>query len=270
MANKLIGLFILSVGVLFLLSNTGYIDMNIGQFISTYWPLLIIYIGIKKVFNGLIYFGKKLGDGQWRLDKLFWGLVILAIGIVIQGNKLAFFSISWGQFWNWAWPVLIIYIGLSILLNRGSDLVVVDLSNDYDDDRERAEKRERKNSSNVKQKQLIGDIRLGKTPWYIEDLHTWVGIGDMSVDLTTAMLKEGENTIDLTGIIGDIKILVPENLPIKVNVDVKLGEVKVFNNRQSGTNRYVTYESENFEIAEKKVAIYIKLSIGDVKVKRVD
>ena len=271
MANKIIGLIVLCIGLIFLLTNVGAISMNIGTVISTYWPLIIIYFGLRQVLRGLIYFTRKLRDGKWRINKLFWGLFVLAIGTVVQGNNLDYFQISWGQFWSWTWPILIIYVGLSMLLNRGGDLIVVDLSGKYDeDDYSVSKKKKRKFSANVKQKHLIGDVRLGNTPWQIEDLQAWVGIGDISLDLSTAMLKEGVNTIDLSGGIGDVKILVPEQLPVKVNVDVKLGEVKVFDNKQSGTSRRVSYESENYATADKKVEIYIQLSIGDVKVKRVD
>lgn len=275
MGNKLFGLIILGIGILFLLTNIGIIHMNVGTFISTYWPLIIIYFGLKRTMGGLIYFTRKLSDGKWRINKLFWGLFILAIGIMLQGNKLNYFDVSWGQFWNWTWPILIIYFGLSLLFNRGSDLIVVDLSGKYRDDHSDQSDYEdvfqrRKSTSNIKKKQLIGDIRFGKSPWQIEDLQAWVGIGDISLDLSTAMLKEGVNTIDLSGGIGDVKILVPDGLPIKVNVNVKLGDVKVFDNRQSGSSRFVSYESENYATANTKVDIFIQLSIGDVKIKRVD
>jgi lia operon protein LiaF len=269
MAKKIIGLLIFTLGLLFLLSNLGLVEMNIGTFISSFWPLIIIYLGLRQVFRGVIYFGRKLRDGKWRFNKVFWGMFLLAIGIVLQGNKLDYFSISSGQFWSWTWPVLIIYFGLSIIFNRGSDLIVVDLSSKYDEEVDPVSTKKRNHFSNSN-KTLIGDIHLGKSPWQIADLQTWVGIGDISVDLSTAMLKEGENRIEFSGMIGDVKILVPDSLPVKINVEVKLGDVKIFDNKQSGTSRFVSYESENFALADKKVSIFIKLSIGDVKVKRVD
>jgi lia operon protein LiaF len=272
MTNKFLGIVILSIGLLFLLTNIGVLEMNIGTFISMYWPLIIIYFGLKQVFRGLIYFLKKLSDGKWRFNKLFWGTIILAIGCVLQGNKLGYFYISMAEFWSWTWPLLIIYFGLSIVFNRNSGLIVVDLSEKFDDEfnKGNVKKKIKKISLSTKQKHLIGDIRLGKSPWQIEDLNTWVGVGDISLDLSTAMLKEGVNTIDLSGGIGDVKILVPENLPIKVNADVKLGEVKIFDNKQSGISRFVSYESDNYALAEKKVEIYVQLSIGDIRIKRVD
>lgn len=272
MAKKIIGLLILIVGIIFLLTNIGILQMNIGTFIFTFWPVILIYLGLRQMLWGLIYFTRKLRDGKWQFDKLFWGMFLLASGIVLQGNKLEYFNISLGQFWSWTWPILIIYFGITLIFNHSSNLIVVDLSGkkNKDVDIDYFESKKRKANSKLKSKQLIGDIRFGKTPWLIEDLQTWVGIGDISVDLSTAMLTEGENSIDLSGVIGNIKVFVPDTLPVKINVDVKLGDIRIFDNKQSGASRFVSYESDNYALANKKVAIFIQLSVGDVRVKRVD
>lgn len=269
MTNKLFGIIILLIGVSFLLVNVGYVDFEIGALIATYWPLIIIYIGLKETFKGLVHFSKKLARGKWRMNKLFWGLFYLSLGVVLQGNNLQYFNISLGQYWSWIWPTFIIYFGLTILFNRNSNLIVVDLSGvSGKNDLSNADVKKRKKASSYKQKkQFIGDINIGSSPWLIEDFDTWVGIGDITIDLTTAILKEGENTIDISGWIGDVKVIVPHDVPTEVNVDVKLGDVNIFNNKQSGTNRTVSYRSEDYDFSDKKVSVSIKLSIGDIKVR---
>lgn len=260
------GFIILVIGVSFLLVNIGYLDMNIAQVITTYWPVIVIYYGLKHTLRGLVYFTKMLGNGRWRVSKLFWGILTLAIGLILQGNKLGYFEISLGQFWSWLWPVLIIYFGLSLLFNRNSDLVVIDMSKEEGE--VDVHKKNQKTAHRSKRKQLIGDIKMGSTPWLIDDLDMWVGVGDISIDLTTAILKEGVNHLDLSGWVGDIKVIVPNHVASEVNVEVKLGDVNIFNNRQSGTNRKVSYRSEDYEFADKKLRISISMSIGDIRVKR--
>lgn len=266
MSNKTFGFIILVIGVSFFLVNIGYLDMNVAQVITTYWPVIVIYYGLKHTFRGFVYFTKMLGNGRWRVSKLFWGLLTLAIGIVLQGNKLDYFQITASQFWSWLWPVLIIYFGLTLLFNRKSNLVVIDMSKEENE--VALSKKKKKRTHGSKQKQLIGDINIGSTPWLLDDLDMWVGVGDISIDLTTAILKEGINNIDLSGWVGDIKVIVPNDVATEVNVDVKLGDVNIFNNRQSGTNRKVSYRSEDYEYAEKKILVSISMSIGDIKVKR--
>ena len=53
--KKSIGLSILLIttGVVFLLDNLGFIDISIREIITTYWPLILIFIGGEKLFRDL-------------------------------------------------------------------------------------------------------------------------------------------------------------------------------------------------------------------------
>ena len=43
------GFLILLIGVLFLIKNLGWSDINIWEFIGKFWPVILIYIGIKNI-----------------------------------------------------------------------------------------------------------------------------------------------------------------------------------------------------------------------------
>jgi len=43
------GVLILIIGFLFLMRNFGW-DINLWHFIGKYWPLILIYIGVKNIF----------------------------------------------------------------------------------------------------------------------------------------------------------------------------------------------------------------------------
>ena len=53
--KKSIGLSILLMvtGVLFLLDNLGYINISISHLITTYWPIILIWIGAEKLYRDL-------------------------------------------------------------------------------------------------------------------------------------------------------------------------------------------------------------------------
>jgi lia operon protein LiaF len=53
--KKSIGLSILLIisGVVFLLDNLNYIDISVREIISTYWPLVLIFIGGEKLLRDL-------------------------------------------------------------------------------------------------------------------------------------------------------------------------------------------------------------------------
>ena len=49
------GLIILMLGMLFLLKNFG-LEINVWHLLGKYWPLILIYIGVKNIF---LYINKK-------------------------------------------------------------------------------------------------------------------------------------------------------------------------------------------------------------------
>lgn len=252
-----IGLLLLLFGILFLLSNTGMIEMNLSTLPSTYWPLLIIVWGLKEALTGLLKLMSGLRRGRWRHKHLFWGTALLATGILLQGNKLEYFSVGFSDVWSWVWPILIIYIGLNIILNKRHTMSIRSDFKDIDFDRSEGKKRN----------QLFGDVNLGNEPWQLEDMHIWMGAGDTDVDLTKAILPEGETILDVSGWVGDITILVPQAMDIKANVDLRLGEVTLFSHQQSGSGRFLSYKSEDYETAKKKVYLRVSLAIGEITVK---
>ena len=43
------GLLLLGIGILFLMDNFDWIDFDLWRFIVKFWPLILIYIGLKNI-----------------------------------------------------------------------------------------------------------------------------------------------------------------------------------------------------------------------------
>jgi lia operon protein LiaF len=266
MGKTIFGIIFIALGTLFLLTNTGVIEMDLSTIIATYWPILIIFWGASTFVKALLrsFSRRNRNSNSWASTSLIWGLVLMAIGIIIQGNNLAYFEIGWSHIWNWVWPLLIIYIGLKILFKRNLFTVSIDT----EDPKSRANESKRIHSS--KRKQLIGEINLGGSPWQLEDLFLWCGVGATKVDFTTAILTEGETVVDISGWVGDITVLVPQDMDINATIDVRVGEGTLFGHNQGGSARFLSYKSEDYELARKKVLLLVSLGVGEVTVKRVN
>ncbi|MEO8365353.1 MAG: DUF5668 domain-containing protein [Pseudoxanthomonas sp.] len=50
-ANLFPALILIAVGALFLLKNLGLTNLNLGALISTWWPAILILIGISMLFK---------------------------------------------------------------------------------------------------------------------------------------------------------------------------------------------------------------------------
>lgn len=263
MSKYIFGLLIIFFGVYFLLQNIGY-DIGLNEIIDDYWPVIIVVIGLKMLFNGLVNFSSGYRKNLWITGALLRGVIVTGIGIILLGNNLEWFSFGLGDVWNLFWPLLLIYFGLKIIFDTPrfkykGEKFELNFETGY------------KGSKPNKRKLWVGEAVYGMGgAWQLDDIQIWHGIGECTVNLSSAIIPEREVFIELTGLIGEVTVLVPQDLAMKVNVDVGVGEVTVFNHNQSGTSRFISYASEDYDRAVRKVNLLISFKVGEVNVKRVD
>lgn len=51
MRGNVAAVFLVLVGTFFLLSNLGWIDISLAQLVKTWWPLVLIGVGISLFFT---------------------------------------------------------------------------------------------------------------------------------------------------------------------------------------------------------------------------
>jgi lia operon protein LiaF len=103
------GLIIVAVGVGFLLNQTGYLSFSIGDLFSTFWPVILIVIGLQNFVLGRMY----------RSGSASWGVIMMAIGFVFLGRNLDWFDWSLGEIIQYGWPVILIIVGINMMFRPG-------------------------------------------------------------------------------------------------------------------------------------------------------
>jgi len=100
------GLILLAIGGMFLLRQLGIVsfDLDIGYIASTFWPLILIAVGVQGLSQ----------RGGWG-----WGLFLLGLGLFFQARNLGFVELTLGEVIRYGWPVLIIYWGLVLIIRPG-------------------------------------------------------------------------------------------------------------------------------------------------------
>ena len=63
--------------------------------------------------------------------------------------------------------------------------------------------------------------------WVVEDQEIWIFVGDVDLDLTRAVLSSGETKIRLFGFVGEVSVLVPEDVGIVVSSNAFVTDAKV-------------------------------------------
>jgi len=187
------GVLIIAAGVIFLLANMNKLDF--GDFISTYWPMILILIGISHLLtNGLRNAGI--------------ALFLIAIGAFFQLNN---WDVLDGRVWTYFWPLLIIAAGLWIIFKPRPKGFGENAPEIQDDDLGAFVI-----FSGIKRRFESDKFRGGKATAIL---------GGLELDLTQAKLKDNQATVELTAILGGIDLFVPRDWKVIVDSSAILGGV---------------------------------------------
>src|SRR5699024_9906896 len=101
-------------------------------------------------------------------------------------------------------------------------------------------------------------------PMYLRNL-----AGDFYLDFTKAFIPEKETPISINALAGDIRIVIPENIAFRVDADVKAGEIDILGQSIDGINRSMSFETDDYEDATRKLDFFLKLKAGSIRVDQV-
>lgn len=124
-----------------------------------------------------------------------------------------------------------------------------------------------KDESFVQKHNLLESIKYNKDQWVLRNTSIWSLIGEIHLDLTLAMMEEKEVTIILQGMIGDVDIIVPEDMGISVDSTTFVGQSVINKEKEAGLLNKVLWRSPHFEESEYKVRFVISYMVGDIKIK---
>jgi hypothetical protein len=113
---------------------------------------------------------------------------------------------------------------------------------------------------------LLGDVkRKGERTVVGEEL--WVLVGDVTLDLTEAQLLPGETTIRVYGLVGSLKVIVPEAMPLSVTSAAFLTSAKVFDHKSDTFLMPFEWASDGYAEAESRLSVDVMRFVDDLKIK---
>lgn len=204
--RTIIGLLIVAVGASLLLSNLNLLPFDVR--IGDWWPVFIIVAGVIMLLNDL--------------RSYLWSILLIFFGVVLQLNQFDVIDVNP---WQLLWPVVIIVVGLSVIINRSS--------------------LPQKNVSKKDREDITAILSGGETHVESKDFKAskvTAVCGGAMLDLSKATIKK-EASIDLFAFWGGIEIIVPENVVVKSKTAAILGgiENKARSDKSDAKNSPVLY-----------------------------
>lgn len=188
--------------------------------------------------------------GFWKLV----GLLLLLFGIYLVrngSNKKGYALVIAGAFFVAGGPFAVI-IGI-VLISLG---LFIKKSKDFHRDEAYSQRQS-----------FIGSIRYDREPWVLRDMSVWHAVGEMKFDFSQAIQEEREVTVILQGLIGNLNIIIPEDLGLSVEGSVYVGQLVIAGERREGIGNKLIWQSSNYNQTEMKVKLIASYLVGEVNIK---
>ena len=191
-----------------------------------------------------------------KSSELFWGVLLITLGVVFLLAKLDIMDI--GDFFRIFWPVILIAVGLRLILKRNAAAMASGSQENLTPS----------DAQTVKYSKMFGDVKLRFESQDFNGGSSSTMIGEIALDLSQSNIKSGEKILRLSGVIGEISVLLPKTLKVSVKANVTIGDIKILDTTDDGFFINRTYQSEGYETAKKKLNISISQVIGDIEIMR--
>jgi lia operon protein LiaF len=236
----LIGVILVAIGALWLLNNFGALPgFNVWNVL---WGVFWLWLG------AVVVGPRGRGVGAARLTL---GLFLIIIGGVTLFNGVGLIEVSFGYLFSRFWPLILIGLGALILLESSRTRTGQPPASDV-----------------VTHDSIFGDFKLTQPGWQLRDVRANTVIGDMKIDLSRATIPDGETSVDLRAVIGDIDVWAPPDLPVALEVQCVFVTVNHFGHKQDVMLRRYVQVPEGYDLSARRVRVRADMVFGDLNLIR--
>ena len=113
---------------------------------------------------------------------------------------------------------------------------------------------------------LFGDVDVHVTSKNFKGGSLSTMFGDCEVDLSDAIIADGEHWMRVNGVFGDCRVVIPEDVAISVSASGVFGDVHIFDQRKGGISPALQYSSPQFEHSVKKFKMHVSSVFGSIRI----
>lgn len=195
-------------------------------------------------------------SGIFSQGRIIIGAIFIVIGVLILLNNLG--TIDLGRFIADYWPILLILLGLRLIIQRTKRPIskkhsVGDQTTFSD-------------APGTFYSNLFGDLDLALKSLNFQTERISTVFGDTELDLSELQIVSGERELRVSGVLGDIHVTAPNQVPFYLKASIVAGDIKLMGEKYSGVLLEKEFKSPDYDSATNRLKIYISHVFGDVKV----
>ncbi len=119
----------------------------------------------------------------------------------------------------------------------------------------------------LREQRFLGEIEMAG-PMQAGPMRIETFIGEIRLDLTLATFPDGETPIHVSTAIGEVRVLLPPDIPAAVRVSSMLGESEAMGRVSGALMGEARAETEDFAGATRRIRLEAQSLIGEVAVRR--
>lgn len=114
---------------------------------------------------------------------------------------------------------------------------------------------------------LAGQCVYIKKPFRLREAAIQYGAGEVIIDFSKAKTEEETVPVQISGMVGSIKLFVPENWDVNIDAKTLVGETKVLGYKEEGLKAAMKVEHKAEEQTQVTLNIQAELVVGSIQVK---
>jgi hypothetical protein len=201
------------------------------------------------------------------------GLLLIVLGVLFLLHNMH--MLDFGQAVREYWPAILILWGVSILLSRSrvstasSDggaapppspaAGVRDVFNDRSDSPA---------ADRIGYSTVFGDLSIRPLSANFKGGTVSTVFGDTAIDLTSATLADGENKLTLSGVFGDVRIMLAPTMSYAISANSLFGAIQAAGQKRDGFSSTLTLQSPEYSTTPKRLSIEVSQVFGDITMTR--
>jgi len=195
-------------------------------------------------------------------NNLFWGVLLIIIGAMFLLDN--FYILDFGDLVYTFWPLILIVIGVKIILDkrRATDTrEKKDFTGGIASDSEI-----RSTAGSLSESNVFGDITTKVESNDFSGGSVNNVFGDIRVDLSGIKLNREMTKVYVSGVFGDVTIILPLNIAHKVKTSCVAGDLKIHENKREGLLPTLEYQDVTYGEAQQKLYLQASVVFGTVSI----
>jgi lia operon protein LiaF len=268
MRSTNLGLLLVAIGAVYLADNLGLGGFHIQHpALVGLWPLIPLLIGLNSVTEAVSRTWSGRGPGKlYRGDMrqvasgFFW--IVLGAAFLIRNLGLWHWSVSASALLG---PIVLVWVGVQLMTKPGHH-------GHKSPGKHNGEGVGQVFSGDVlgrgDMSGVVGELRI-RDPWTLTDNDVSLWVGEISVDVTKALMPNRDSHLQVSAMAGECTITVPRELAVSVTAELFAGEIRALEQYRAGMLPKVSFRTPGFDEAEKRLTLDIKMKFGEITVRAV-